>query len=233
MQTILTQCESPGILPTYVARSSARFDADAVWDSSAAAKLGVALPDGVACAVMKRRVEYMAGRYCATEAVRSILPGFDSDIATGSGGAPCWPAGLVGSITHTHEFASAAVASASRARGIGIDTECVLTPSALRAVRRIGTRADDPAPSSLGLADEIYYALLFSSKESVFKCLHPLVRRMFDFQDVRIAFARELGTFQVTLLADLSCDLPIGFTIDGRWVVEEPLVHTGVVLQPL
>ena len=56
---------------------------------------------------------------------------------------------------------------------------------------------------------------------------------MFDFQDVRIAFARELGTFQVTLLADLSCDLPIGFTIDGRWVVEEPLVHTGVVLQPL
>jgi enterobactin synthetase component D len=182
---------------------------------------------------MKRRVEYMAGRYCATEAVRSILPRFDSDIATGSGGVPCWPTGLVGSITHTHEFASAAVASTSRARGIGIDTERVLTPSALRAVRRIGTRADDPAPSSLGLADEIYYALLFSSKESVFKCLPPLVRRMFDFQDVRIAFARELGTFRVTLLADLSCDLPIGFTIDGRWVVAEPLAHTGVVLQPL
>ena len=196
-----------------------------------AAALGVTLREDVARAVPKRRAEYVAGRHCAVEALRTVLAGFVGDIPTDSDRVTCWPRGVIGSITHTHGFASAAVALLTHARGIGLDSERVLTQSAMRAVRRIGARADDTLPASLGLADEVYYALLFSAKESVFKCLYPQVRRMFGFQEVRVTFTRGLGVFQATMLVDLNDEVRVGFTIGGRWVVAEPLVHTGAVLE--
>ena len=38
-------------------------------------------------------------------------------------GAPIWPEGVIGSITHTESFIGAVVESSHKLRGVGIDTE--------------------------------------------------------------------------------------------------------------
>jgi enterobactin synthetase component D len=221
--------DSPAVLPAYVARASMRFqlDAGALWAQADAA--GIQLPPDLERAVPKRRAEFIAGRLCAARALGSVVPGFAGAIARAADRAPAWPAGVVGSITHADGFASAAVAPAARARGIGIDTELTLNTESLRSVREIAVNADDGRPA-LGTTEELHYTVLFSAKESVFKCLYPIVRRMFFFEEVGVALLPD-GGFRATLRGDLGDDLRAGFTLEGRYVIERPYVHTGVALE--
>jgi enterobactin synthetase component D len=227
---MLVACESPPVLPADIACASTWFEVEAYRDDLAH-DLGIRLPGALTRAVPKRRAEYVAGRVCAMTALRSIYPDFAGAISSDDDRAPCWPPGLVGSITHTNGFASAAVARSERARSIGLDAEHILSSGSLEAVRKIAVRDDDPSPKSVGLPDEVYYALLFSAKESVFKCFYPLVRRMFDFKDVRIEFVREAQTFSATVLAPLGADLEGPLSTPGRFAIHPPLVHTGLVLE--
>ena len=70
----------------------------------------------------KRRREFVTARRCAREALASLgqAPG---PIGVGPSREPQWPAGLVGSITHTRGFRAAAVAPQSVVASIGIDAE--------------------------------------------------------------------------------------------------------------
>src|ERR1700761_3617241 len=61
-------------------------------------------------AVEKRRREFAAGRGCARRALAALgLP--PAPLLPGEGGAPRWPDGVVGSITHCAGYAAAAVAA--------------------------------------------------------------------------------------------------------------------------
>jgi len=227
--------DSPPLLPAYVAQVSACFPAGGGAEAEDA-PFGVRLPASMARALPKRRLEFAAGRRCAARAVAAILPGFAGEIETAPDRAPCWPAGVLGSITHAGGFASAAVAPAARARGVGIDTEVVAAPEVARAVRDVVLNAADaPAPpgvlSTPGLTDEVAFTLVFSAKESVFKCLYPIVRRMFFFEHVAVTLVPGQPAFRAVLLSDLGADLPAGFTLAGRYAVAPPFVHTGVVLE--
>src|SRR6202047_4688051 len=76
----------------------------------------------VANAVEARRREFITARRCAREALAKL--GYAPvPIRAGRKREPLWPAGLVGSITHTTGFRAAAVASRSVLASIGIDTE--------------------------------------------------------------------------------------------------------------
>src|SRR5918999_1922097 len=73
-------------------------------------------------AVAERRREFGTVRYCAREALLKIgvpavpvLPDLD--------GAPQWPVGVVGSMTHCAGYRAAAVARSGRVFGVGIDAE--------------------------------------------------------------------------------------------------------------
>ena len=71
--------------------------------------------------------------------------------------------------------------------------------------------------------------LVFSAKESVFKCLHPFVRRYFGFHAARVVEARE-GRFTALLTETLTTELPEGLVLEGRYAVSETHVHTGLAL---
>jgi len=78
----------------------------------------------VAGAALKRRRDFTLGRACAHAALAEL----DLDkgpIARAGNGAPVWPAGLVGSITHTPGYAAALVARAADFAGLGVDAELV------------------------------------------------------------------------------------------------------------
>jgi len=78
----------------------------------------------VAGAAEKRQRDFALGRACAHAALAQL----DRDkgpIARTGNGAPLWPAGLVGSITHTPGYAAALVARAADFAGLGVDAELV------------------------------------------------------------------------------------------------------------
>ena len=76
----------------------------------------------IARAVPKRRREFATGRGCARAALNRLgeppVP-----ILRGPQGAPLWPAGVVGSITHCDGYRAAAVARTSDIATVGLDAE--------------------------------------------------------------------------------------------------------------
>lgn len=227
---VLKEC--PVLFDAPVAGCSAEF-AHQDFTPDAAARWGVELPDGLREAVSKRKAEYVAGRVCATRAIRSLLQDFDGRLERSSRHRmPEWPRGLVGSITHTGGFASAAIARSDVARGIGIDTEHVMTEEVMREVRdAVRSRLETPCRVGGQVPEAVYTTLVFSAKESVFKCIYPLVQKMFWFHHARVDIV-DLpgGAFRATLLVDLSDEFRTGTVLQGRFRVRPPYVHTGVLL---
>jgi enterobactin synthetase component D len=83
-----------------------------------------------------------------------------------------------------------------------------------------------------GLSDAVYATLLFSAKESFFKCLYPLVQRMFYFEHARIVGVDpSQRTFRIELLIDLSREFCARFGLEGAYDIDRAYVHTGLLIE--
>lgn len=139
----------------------------------------------VSHAVPKRVGEFAAGRLCARRALaRFGVTSFA--VRAASDRQPLWPAGLVGSITHTQGFYAAVIGEQARFVGLGLDTE----------------NADAVSPNlwpSICIASELAWidslpaeertraaTLVFAAKEAVYKCQYPATAEWLSFPDLRI-----------------------------------------------
>ncbi len=153
-------------------------------------------------AVEKRRREFRAGRACARRALQVL--GLSTDIlSVGPDRAPVWPAGVVGSITHSGDFCAAAVAWREAFAGIGIDAERrrAIGPE---LVSRICTPAEQrwiksAAPPPDGSSGD-WPTLVFSAKECLYKALPSSSgRRHLDFQDANVSVVPNEGVFCIEM----------------------------------
>lgn len=159
--------------------------------SDEAERLGIALPASVEGAIDKRRREYLAGRISARRALSDLLGAAFAGgrVAADDDDVPVWPEGVVGSISHGAGYGFAAVTAASRCRGLGVDVERVV--SAAQA-SRLGPRVLTDRELDLrwgedgGLTREEMFTLAFSAKESAYKALFPVHRRVLGFSDVEL-----------------------------------------------
>lgn len=193
----------------------------------------ISLPEALEGAVAKRQAHFRAGRYCAMKAMAALDARFASHpVDRTVEGAPVWPRGVVGSITHTDDFAAAAVALTSHVVALGIDTERVMSERQTQEIGRIFAWPAEVAHGrDAGLSRVEAFTLVFSAKESIFKCLYPLVRRYFDFRDVRIVgIDPQNTTFTARLVRTLSERFPGQTLLHGRFDVEHPWVHTHMAL---
>jgi enterobactin synthetase component D len=222
----------PEVLPAAVARRSIAID---LYDTSA--DLGrvfpdIALPERLHHAVRKRHIEYLAGRWCAREAMR-VGHGHHAHtiIATGEGREPLWPEGVVGSITHTQGFVSAAIADARVMRALGVDSEETFTVDrARRLASHLARPGELEALARTGLDEGVIAATVFSVKESVYKCLHPLVKTFFGFQAAEVIEISPEGAVRVRLTETLTQEFHEGYVLEGRVVTTARHVHTAVSL---
>ncbi|WP_051804887.1 4'-phosphopantetheinyl transferase [Streptomyces griseus] len=188
----------------------------------------------VAGAVAARRREFAAVRACARRALGELgLP--PVPILPGTAGAPVWPGGHVGSMTHCQGYRAAAVARRGDLAAIGCDaepnaplpSEGVLDLIALPAERAWlrDLTARRPAVA--------WDRLLFSAKESVYKTWFPLTGRPLDFDEAVITPDPSAGTFRAELLVEgpLVDGVRIG-AFDGRWCAGNGLVVTAIALRP-
>jgi 4'-phosphopantetheinyl transferase EntD len=182
-------------------------------------------------AVEKRRREFSAGRSCARQALREF--GFaDSPIMHDENGAPLWPQGIVGSITHCGTYAAAAAARGSRLHGLGIDMETVSRVSpAIKG--KILTAAEEhclrqqPDPA----AQQRLLALVFSAKEAIYKCLHPLLQCRIGFADACIECVPGQNTLNIAMCARIKSAFPVVERMQGRYCYFDDTVCTAVWLK--
>ena len=184
----------------------------------------------VARAVATRRAEFTTARSCAREALASLGAPAEA-VPVGEERAPVWPAGVVGSITHTRGFRGAAVAWRSVVRSVGIDAEVhdALPDGVLEAVSSPGER-DVVERLSAERPDVWWDRLLFSAKESVYKTWFPLTGRWLGFEDAELVPAQD-GTFVARLLVEgPTVDGAVVSSFEGRWAVADGILATAIAL---
>lgn len=191
----------------------------------------VSIPSQLSHAVPGRQREYISGRICAREALQA-LGATILDIPIGQDGSPTWPPGFVGSITHSHGLVFAAVTSASHALGLGLDAERIMPAATARELLPlIASPHEYPRLAESCPDARMLTTILFSAKETVFKCLYPLTRRRLDFGDVKIdSIDAHAGRFSFSLNASVAEQLPPAGRPDGRIAVMGDFIHTGLVL---
>jgi enterobactin synthetase component D len=223
-----SDCDAPKLFDHPVAHRAVCFRVED-YTPEAAERAGISVPSSMSKAVAKRKAEYVAGRLCAMRAIEARTGQAGVSVLAGSKGAPIWPEGLVGSITHTYGFAAAAVAEARSVRSLGLDTEQIMTAKVMENVTSRICRPDEAYCADWGMSQEVYTTLVFSAKESLFKCLHPLVEKMFWFEDARIEIADlTSGQFAATLTTDLTEEFCCAVRLRGSFCFTPGLVHTGI-----
>ncbi|MFB8244164.1 4'-phosphopantetheinyl transferase [Streptomyces sp. NPDC001046] len=181
-------------------------------------------------AVAKRRREFAVVRSCARRAMEKLgVP--PQPVLPGERGAPGWPAGLVGSMTHCDDYCAAALARATDLASLGVDAEVdeplfdevlstVALPAEVDRLRRLAERRPDMH----------WDRLLFSAKESVYKAWFPLTREWLDFTEADIEIAED-GRFRAALL--VPGPRVGGRRLDhfeGRWTRARGLIATAVAV---
>ena len=178
-----------------------------------------------------RRQEFTTVRACARDALAKLgLP--PAPILPGPLGAPIWPAGVVGSMTHCAAYRAAAVALATEISSIGLDAE----PNEPLPREVLDLVADDAertwvAELLAAKPDVSWDRLLFSAKESVFKTWFPLTGRWLDFRQATITVNPEGRTYSARLTASaVTLADPALTEFSGQWLVRDGLVMTAVAM---
>jgi 4'-phosphopantetheinyl transferase EntD len=148
----------------------------------------------------RRQATFRGGRTCARAALNELGVS-PIAIPVGASGAPQWPKGFVGSISHTDKVAASVVARNPPIRGIGLDIEgdepldnanmlqIVCLPGELLP----GCEPGEPANLRRG-------KLLFVVKEAVYKLYRPLTGSFLDFRDLQVTLDETDCSFRAILV---------------------------------
>jgi 4'-phosphopantetheinyl transferase EntD len=176
-------------------------------------------------AIEKRQREFRAGRHAAHAAL-ARLNAPDLPLLRGERREPLWPAGYVGSIAHCRDLCVAACAKCDDLAGLGIDVE-PLDPLPHGVDRYIHTEAEAAfVADHSGIHPE---RLIFSAKESLYKCYYPLVQRYFGFQSVALAFDLHRQRYRFTPTEKNTIGFP-RWRFEGRYAIGEHHLATACYL---
>jgi enterobactin synthetase component D / holo-[acyl-carrier protein] synthase len=186
----------------------------------------------VARASEGRRLEFATGRACARSAMARLgLP--EVAVLPGSHGAPQWPEGVTGSITHCAGYRAAAVALTRNVASLGVDAEPneALPDHGMLELIALGQERARLDKLAAEIPAICWDRLLFSAKESVYKTWFPLARRWLGFESADIVIDPRAGTFIASLLVPgpVVGGSPLA-TLNGRWLTGHGFVVTAVVV---
>ena len=209
----------PAFLPPAVVLVEARHDV----------ALATAWPEELAAVVdfsPARQAEYVTVRHCARRGLSDLgLP--VGPILDDAAGAPIWPVGVIGSLTHCRGYRAAALTRRGDLTALGIDAEpAAALPAGV--LKRITVPDEAEAVSELTSQDasQPWDRLLFCAKEALYKAWYPLTRVGLGFHDVTIEL-RPDGR------GDLAFRRPVPEPVAGldwhlTWVVADGIARAAV-----
>lgn len=186
----------------------------------------------IARATESRRREFATARACARAALIQLgRPAVA--VLPGSRGAPQWPEGVAGSITHCTGYRAAVVGLTRDVVSVGVDAEpneALPSHGMLKLIARDEERVR-LRELAAGMPGICWDRLLFSAKESVYKTWFPLARRWLGFESADIVIDPREGTFTARLLAagPLVNGSPLA-QLSGRWLADQGLLVTAIVV---
>ncbi len=149
-----------------------------------------------------RTQEFQLGRLCAYEAYYKLTGKELYSLPSGDNREPLWPADVVGSISHTHEWIAAAVARSNVVLGLGIDLEGM--GRAKSDLSRYITNEYDLSTHPDFSSEELL-TIIFSAKESLYKALFPSVNKFFGFEAAAVTdIDSQNKSFTIRLLMPLT-----------------------------
>ena len=177
----------------------------------------------------KRIADFAAGRACAHRVLEQLgHSGFS--LLSGQQREPLWPASLIGSITHTRDYAAAVAARTDELPALGLDCEIIESVDA-ELWSRICTEAELARLANLPRERAVRQAaLIFAAKEAFYKCQFPLTRDWVGFEDVSIEMPADLppaGSFRVVPEKPLSLGSRVAL-LHNRYFFRERWVLAGV-----
>lgn len=134
----------------------------------------------------RRQQEFIGCRYFTRKLLASLgVSG--ANILRGVRGEPIWPAGVVGSISHSGRSCFIVVARAVDVASVGvdIDTDEYLDQEILEQICTRDER-ERLGRATLREEDVCVSKLVFCAKESIFKCMYPLTGEYWDFDRVEV-----------------------------------------------
>ena len=148
-----------------------------------------------------RKHQFLAGRACAHDALSHFGLSHKPILRNPKTCEPLWPEGFHGSITHTGNWAAAAVGRKIEVQGIGIDLENLSRKVDPNLRRHVCDAEEQQLLNSLEPeeADQAL-KLIFSAKECIFKAFFPLTRVYLHFYDARINLNKTRTGFEYKLL---------------------------------
>lgn len=178
-------------------------------------------------AVPKRRAEFGSVRVCARQAL-SQLGVAPVAIPSLPDRSPRWPAGVIGSMTHTADYCAAVVAPTSLLRGVGIDAEREkdLEPELVQMICTSKERAF-LARRQTSARDTVVY---FSAKEAFYKCQYPLTGLFLDFLSVELELDFTSGVFRPRVIKPMDHKPAWLDQTQGRFLRRDGLVVCGAEL---
>ena len=139
----------------------------------------------IAKSVAKRRNEFITVRHCARIALGELGVG-PVPILKGDKGEPCWPDGVVGSLTHCEGYRGAVVGRSARCGRSGS------TPNRTTCCRRVCSTRSRSTRNAMRWprcpAGLHWDRILFCAKEATYKAWFPLTQRWLGFEDAHITF---------------------------------------------
>lgn len=168
-------------------------------------------------AVRRRQAEFGTARVFARRALAKLgVP--PQPLVPHADRSPKWPKGVVGSISHKSDQCAVVLSRERSFSSIGLDIEGAFAVNGdMRAT--ICTPEEKRWLETRRMEDKRWLdTLLFSAKESFYKCQYVLTHRFLDFKDIELQFDFESASFQITGLSECVPQRARLQQIHGRWM---------------
>jgi len=180
----------------------------------------------------KRKSEFILGRQVAHLALKRFALESIPILRNHKTREPCWPKSVYGSITHSGNLAAAAVGLTKDISGIGIDLENLSRKIDFKISRHICVNDElkwlekfNPEQANLNLR------IIFSAKESIFKCFFPVSRKYIHFNDVKVIINEKKSGFSFILSNACSNITDFRYSNQGLFAVKDGFILTSTYIK--
>ncbi|MEJ2424403.1 MAG: 4'-phosphopantetheinyl transferase superfamily protein [Candidatus Thiodiazotropha sp.] len=173
----------------------------------------------------KRQREFRAGRHAAHKALARLEAPFEA-LLRGDKRQPLWPHGYLGSISHCQEVCLAVCARTTDLAGLGVDVE-PLKPLPKGVSRYVHTPREEVFMQH---NPELPERLVFSAKESLYKCYYPILGQFIGFQAVNLEINPVAQTFGFSTSPESDIPFPEALQFHGCFAMDGTHLYTGCYL---
>ena len=144
---------------------------------------------------------------------------------------PSWPDNFWGSITHSEDFAAAAVGLKTEIKGVGIDLENFSRPLDFKIRRHVCVESELEWLESIPIKQaKRALRIIFSAKESIFKCFYPCTKTYLSFKDAAVSVNEIEKKFSFTIFKSFPGIIQQDFPLHGRFSEMDKMLLTSIYI---